>query len=446
MKRSRIASFSLRRFWRRQTLPSRGLPTKWVVLFCLVIVCVIKFVPYPYSPQYQLINNEQSVMWSRIAEVIQAKDIVSNVYERIRSMSDCFFFEIFQRDVLSTTYKIIQQGSVERSTATPMIILLYTKVFSQKKYCHMSIDRIFGPTCPSRDRCKWTCDNRRLAQADAIIFHAYDIEFHQAHVPNRSETKPNSIWILWSDEPPSIINYTLFQSYQFNWTMSYKLNSEVSIGTYGLFQQRELTWSVPDYNRWIQEQFNRRQNGALWFVSNCAAKERLKYYNDLRKESSTTVEGYGRCVDYYPAHWCSPGTQCELDYMSKYKFFLSFESTTCRDYITEKFYKALHHGLIPVVYGPDSDYYNNLAPPNSFIHINEHHANMTKLAKYLQAVHSNFELFSMYHQWRKKYMIVIDKKAVDRVRVCELCERLAKTREDAVTYYQDIDSFYREGC
>jgi hypothetical protein len=158
------------------------------------------------------------------------------------------------------------------------------------------------------------------------------------------------------------------------------------------------------------------------------------------------VEGYGRCVDYYPMHLCTSGTHCEHNYMAKYKFYLSFESTTCRDYITEKFYKAFYHGLIPIVYGAHQNDYNNFAPPHSFIHINKFNQNMNELANYLRAVHSNFELYSMYHQWRKKYDVIIDKKAVDKIRMCELCERLNRLREDDVTYYQDIQTFFHEKC
>lgn len=77
MKRTSNASSTLRRFWRRQTLPSRGLPTKWLVVFCTIIVCAIKFTPNPYSPQYEIVPNEQLVHWSRIDEVIEAKNIVS---------------------------------------------------------------------------------------------------------------------------------------------------------------------------------------------------------------------------------------------------------------------------------------------------------------------------------------------------------------------------------
>jgi glycoprotein 3-alpha-L-fucosyltransferase len=243
-----------------------------------------------------------------------------------------------------------------------------------------------------------------------------------------------------------MIDYALFRHYEFNWTISYKLSSEVSIGSYGLFVKREFTLSNADYNRWIRKQFNSRLNGALWFVSNCKPEQRLIYYYELRQEENTTIEGYGRCVDFYPMHFCIPGSQCEYDYMAKYKFYLSFESTTCRDYITEKFYKSFYHGLIPIVYGPEQNDYNKLAPPQSFIHIDEFNRDMNKLANYLLAVHSNFELYSMYHQWRKKYEVIIDGKALERIRMCELCERLSKVRQDDVTYYEDVETFFSEKC
>jgi len=309
-----------------------------------------------------------------------------------------------------------------------------------------TVDRIFGSTCPSKNRCKWSCNTKQLHQADAIIFHAYDVQYYHAQMPNRSETKSNSIWILWSDEPPSMVDYAIFNSFEFNWTISYKLTSEISIGSYGLFSKRETPWSTTDYDQWIQKQFDRRLNGALWFVSNCDAKQRLKYYYELLNEENTTVEGYGRCVDYYPGHLCSANSQCEKDYMSKYKYYLSFESTTCRDYITEKFYKSFYHGLIPIVYGPDEGDYSKVAPPNSYIHINEFNKNMNTLANYLKKIHLNLNLYSKYHRWRKDYQVIIDGKALERIRMCELCERLSKLHYDDITYYRNIENFFHEKC
>ena len=40
-----------------------------------------------------------------------------------------------------------------------------------------------------------------------------------------------------------------------------------------------------------------------------------------------------------------------INQLGKYKFYLSFENALCRDYITEKFYLALHAGTLPIVYG-----------------------------------------------------------------------------------------------
>lgn len=224
------------------------------------------------------------------------------------------------------------------------------------------------------------------------------------------------------------------------------MNSEVSIGSYGLFQQRDIEWPDDEYNRWIRDQFDNRQKTALWFVSNCNSQQRLQFYENLRRQSGISVEGYGRCVDHYLGHLCSANTQCERDYMSEFKFYLSFESITCRDYITEKFFKAFYHGLIPIVYGPERHDYNQFAPADSYIHINDFDKDMNKVAKYLQEIESNFNLFSRFHQWRKNYDVIIDGRALERVRMCELCERLSKTRQDSVTYYENIEEFFHENC
>ena len=43
------------------------------------------------------------------------------------------------------------------------------------------------------------------------------------------------VWILWIDEANSQIEH--LNQYQFNWTLSFRQDSEVSIGAYGLLVQ-----------------------------------------------------------------------------------------------------------------------------------------------------------------------------------------------------------------
>ena len=354
--------------------------------------------------------------------------------------------KILYNNTFSNEMKVLQHGSDERQFTSTILIVLYTTVFRDKKFCDFSIEQIFGKSCPSKNRCEWSCDQGKYREADALIFHAYDIINTRTTIPTRSETKSNSVWILWSDEPPSIIDYSLLKSYEFNWTISYKLNSEVSLATYGLFVKRDSPLSDEEYQNWVEKEYSIRTKGALWFVSNCQAKHRLMLFNQLKHSSNLLIEGYGRCVDYYPLHFCRSSSQCEYDYMANFKFYCSFESNTCRDYITEKFFKAFHYGLIPIVYGPDREDYARFAPKHSFLHVDNFDRDMQQLARYIEQIHSNLTLFSSFHQWRKTHQIIIDVKCLEQIRMCELCQRLTDVRKGDMTYYKDLDQFYNDNC
>jgi len=43
---------------------------------------------------------------------------------------------------------------------------------------------------------------------------------------------------------------------------------------------------------------------------------------------------------------CNKAYRCTMDIKAKYKFYLAFENTECRDYITEKFWKALNERMV----------------------------------------------------------------------------------------------------
>ena len=85
---------------------------------------------------------------------------------------------------------------------------------------------------------------------------------------------------------------------------------------------------------------------------------------------------------------------------TEYKFYLAFENSNCRDYITEKFYvNGLKNDILPVVMGARKEDYVRSAPQKSFIHVDDFDS-PEDLAKYLQELDRNDDLYNEYFQWK----------------------------------------------
>ena len=178
------------------------------------------------------------------------------------------------------------------------------------------------------------------------------------------------------------------------------------------------------------------------FVGNCNAKYRLQYYEELRKYFSITA--YGRCSRGMrnDSALCKRQSVCERQQLLSSKFYLAFESTTSRiDYITEKFWRSLAHGLIPVVLGPKRRDYERVAPPNSFIYAADY-SSPQELGKHLTEITSNQNTYAQYHQWRINYEMRYLGKDVESFRFCELCYTL-NTNTDRM-WYKNLNKFFLE--
>ncbi|KAH9373358.1 hypothetical protein HPB48_018411 [Haemaphysalis longicornis] len=133
-----------------------------------------------------------------------------------------------------------------------------------------------------------------------------------------------------------------------------------------------------------------------WFVSNChAANRRLDYAKNLGKHIQVDI--YGTCGPLScPRH---KSEQCYRMLDNDYRFYLAFENANCKDYITEKFFNALRHNVIPVVMGARREDYLAAAPYHSYIHV-EDFASPKELAEYLLLLSRNRTLYNEYFHWR----------------------------------------------
>ena len=106
----------------------------------------------------------------------------------------------------------------------------------------------------------------------------------------------------------------------------------------------------------------------------------------------------------------------------------------CKDYISEKFWaKAINYHVVPVVMGPPREDYELVAPPNSFIHVDDYDS-VESLAEYLKKLDADDKLYGEYLRWMstteafgEKFnkTLHIKKQAASTPNgVCALCEKL----------------------
>ncbi len=195
----------------------------------------------------------------------------------------------------------------------------------------------------------------------------------------------------------------------FNWTISYRLDSEVSDCAYGCLYKKSAP--DPNANNLLLQAFGTKQNQALWLVSNCESRARIRMALGLQKHFPVKIYGacrlsveleallglardsllgrfiygLGKAVgSFYSYGKCDRYSACEIEEIRRNKFYLSFESKNCTDvYITEKFFRMLRYDLIPVLLQPNREFYDRIAPPNSFIHAQDFGFDPEKLAAYM---------------------------------------------------------------
>ena len=137
---------------------------------------------------------------------------------------------------------------------------------------------------------------------------------------------PNQIYMLYMLECP-FHTPTHSTPSIFNWTATYRSDSDI-VAPY-----EKWAYYDPDVKQ-IEQKRNYASNKTkkvAWFVSNCATRNnRLQYANELSKYIKVDI--FGSCgKDTCPR---TKTEECFEILDRDYKFYLSFENSNCRDYIT----------------------------------------------------------------------------------------------------------------
>ncbi|XP_014667965.1 PREDICTED: alpha-(1,3)-fucosyltransferase 7-like isoform X2 [Priapulus caudatus] len=323
------------------------------------------------------------------------------------------------RYILNKTHSILQYDTGEPEPPSKTI-LFWTTYYSYRKLWPFDKKFPLGPLCPYR--CRLTHKKSLYNQSDAVLFHAWTVDIDK--LPKWRF--PYQQWVLYNQEPPFRLEGAHFHAADynglFNWTMSYKTNSDVysPYGRRGRISGNEKEPTQP------RTKFDRKP-AAVALIRRCSSTQgRVQFAYEL--------------AEHYPVHFygrCFGQTICQdMPRADASRYYLAFENSVgCSDYITEKYWvNGLRSGSLPVVMGTSRTDYERLAIPGSYIHVNDFKS-AEALAAHLRNLDAHADAYSAYFSWVNKYKYSRNQKW------CELCSQLHEQRSGATQVYDSLEQW-----
>lgn len=252
--------------------------------------------------------------------------------------------------------------------------------------------------------CKLIERRTKYLSADVVVFHHEELMTGQQTLPLNLPRPAGQKWAWMSYESPAWnVNLKEFPNI-FNMTINYRRDSDV-YAPYAELQPRK-------HKQWPAEGARpNKTHLACWVVSNYQNHHnRSKVYNELKK--LIPIQVYGRWVGRWLPY------ESLLPTLQQCYFYLAFENAHFKDYITEKFWRnSFLAGAVPVVMGAPLDDYKAVAPPHSFIHVDEF-VSMKHLVEFLKQLAKNEAVYNDYFAWKQKWEV---KELRWKYSLCKIC-------------------------
>ncbi|XP_068572834.1 4-galactosyl-N-acetylglucosaminide 3-alpha-L-fucosyltransferase 9-like [Cebidichthys violaceus] len=269
-------------------------------------------------------------------------------------------------------------------------------------------------------RCRLTDDKTLYPKAHGVIFHHRDIHGNLGNLPKIPRPSFQK-WVWFNMEPPQNSPRILGLKKLFNLTCNHRRDSDIQ-APYGYLlpvTSEDESFKLPAKDKLV-----------CWIVTNWSEQlKRVQYYNELKKyikiHTYGTAFGHRISNDEYPK------------ILSSCKFYLSFENSINKDYITEKLYNPLIMGSVPVTLGPPKQTYEEYAPADSFIHVDDF-SSPQKLAERLLYLDQNNTEYMQFFNWRS--MFKVQRALFGRTHACNICGYIQNHKEYKVV--DDLISWY----
>lgn len=417
----------------------------------IIVICTSILVNYFISNQSKLSRSESRVR--QATQFVWSHEIndwtLSLHFQESSSARGCIWPD--DCPLIESQDRIINQLLLNQAVPEKVFKILPPKHESYP----LGQDYFIDNNCAVSD-CLITDD---YTESDALIFSNAEVKL-DPHLIQRH--RASQIWIAYLlESPPNTFDRRFPRKHrgqgEFNWTATYRSDSDI-VTPYSKFVpyhetlQEYLTILKGQPSADIQKYFDsatdkhktlieKKSGKVAWFVSNCNAKNNR--FDVARKLNQyIQVDIYGNCGNLT----CSKKNDSDCMQMlnENYKFYLAFENSNNRDYVTEKLFKnALgyndpSHLVLPIVLGPSRRDYERLAPPGSFIHVDDFQS-IESLANYLIELDKDDAKYYAYFRW-KLLVQFIDSKFL-----CRVCALLHETNLRPKTrIHKDIQTWWLE--
>ncbi|XP_049817414.1 alpha-(1,3)-fucosyltransferase C-like [Aethina tumida] len=312
-------------------------------------------------------------------------------------------------------YFRVSELKVYKNESKVKHILFWTKAWDNEDF-YLGLGSEPFKRCPINN-CFTTSDKKFMPveDFDAVLFHGAEYTLEKYGKPQKR--KHNQVYVSTNRESPINTVDDDFKNF-FNWTMTYRRDSDI-IYSYGSFIKMSNTYRMPK-----ADDVTQKSKKIAWFVSHCNVQSKR---DDLAKEMQKYMEIdiFGSCGNLICPKELSEECYNKID--KEYKFYLSFENSFCKDYVTEKLYNILAKNIIPIVYGNNN--YSEVAPPHSVIDV-RNFKNVSSLMEYVKYLDENVDEYLKYFEWKKSF--ILNRQSP----VCELCKKLNEPINQKV--YSDL--------
>ncbi|XP_019357977.1 PREDICTED: alpha-(1,3)-fucosyltransferase 11 isoform X1 [Gavialis gangeticus] len=300
--------------------------------------------------------------------------------------------------VVAPAYRGPGNNDTRANRALPIVLWWSGGLFPHFPTDTARVDCARGSCLTTRRRQVW-----RQRRTRALLFYGTDFRAYEAPLPRL----PHQAWALFHEESP-MNNYVLSHApgiRLFNYTATFRRESHYPLTLQwlpGLAYLRREPLPLSDKESW-----RRRGYGpVLYLQSHCdVPADRDRYVRQLM--NYIQVDSYGKCLHNreLPSERLtdtSTATTEDSEFMtfiSRYKFHLAMENAICSDYITEKLWRPLHVGAIPVYRGSPS--VRDWMPDNLSIILVDDFGSPQELAEYLHFLDRNGEEYLKYLEFKK---------------------------------------------